>query len=187
MSYIVFLALLLLITLLGCYWVVESNRRKAIEAEKKRFNQRVKEINNDFKNKLIDFSEGKIIRPKNISRLNMITSNYFVVQAHNEENLTYLEFISDLLINTIIMEASKAQSPEEIDQLADRLQYFMAELPNNGIEYNKAFYQEALPSLIEVIKYQPPTDLQDDQPLAQSTQAANESVQENQLPELSKA
>jgi uncharacterized membrane protein YqjE len=49
MSYIVFLALLLLITLLGCYWMVESNRRKAIEAEKKRFNQRVKEINNEIK------------------------------------------------------------------------------------------------------------------------------------------
>ena len=187
MSYIVFLALLLLITLLGCYWMVESNRRKAIEAEKKRFNQRVKEINNDFKDKLIDFSESKIIRPKNISRLSMITSNYFVVQAHNEENLTYLEYISDLLLNTIIMEASKAQSPEQIDQLADRLQYFIAELPYNGIEYNKAFYQESLPSLIEVIKYQPPADLQDDQPPAQSTQASDDSTAENQLSELSKA
>ena len=158
-----------------------------MKLKKKRFNQRVKEINNDFKDKLIDFSESKIIRPKNISRLSMITSNYFVVQAHNEENLTYLEYISDLLLNTIIMEASKAQSPEQIDQLADRLQYFMAELPYNGIEYNKAFYQESLPSLIEVIKYQPPADLQDDQPPAQSTQASDDSAPENQLSELSKA
>ena len=158
-----------------------------MKLKKKRFNQRVKEINNDFKDKLIDFSESKIIRPKNISRLSMITSNYFVVQAHNEENLTYLEYISDLLLNTIIMEASKAQSPEQIDQLADRLQYFMAELPYNGIEYNKAFYQESLPSLIEVIKYQPPADLQDDQPPAQSTQASDDSTLENQLSELSKA
>ena len=78
-------------------------------------------------------------------------------------------------------------SPEQIDQLADRLQYFMAELPYNGIEYNKAFYQESLPSLIEVIKYQPPADLQDDQPPAQSTQASDDSTPENQLSELSKA
>ncbi|HCV01158.1 hypothetical protein AAEU31_10825 [Pseudoalteromonas sp. SSMSWG5] len=186
MSYIVFLALLLLITLLGCYWMVESNRRKAIEAEKKRFNQRVKEINNDFKSKLIDFSEGKLIRPKNVSRLSQITSNFFVVQAHNEENLAHLEYISDLLINTIIMEASKAQTPEELDQLADRLQYFMAELPYNGIEYNKSFYQESLPSLIEVIKYQPPTMPSDEQAKELNSSNPKDINQENQNAELSK-
>ena len=187
MSYIVFLALLLLITLLGCYWIIESNRRKAIEAEKKRFHQRVKEINNDFKIKLIEFSEAKLIRPKNVARLNQITSNYFVVQAHNEENLTHLEFISELFISTIIMEANKAQSPHEHDQLADRLQYFMAQLPYNGIEYNKAFYQEVLPSLIEVIKYAPPINQHDDPAQSQSPSMPDELNPEKQISELTKA
>ncbi|TMO32967.1 hypothetical protein CWC26_21490 [Pseudoalteromonas sp. S4488] len=85
------------------------------------------------------------------------------------------------------MEASKALSAGQNDQRADRLQYFMADLPYKGIEYNNAFYQESRPSLIEVIKYQPPADLQDDQPPAQSTQAADDSSPENQLSALSKA
>ena len=41
MTYVVFFALLLLITLLATYLKIESNRRKAIEAQKKQFNERV--------------------------------------------------------------------------------------------------------------------------------------------------
>ncbi len=183
MGYVVFLALLLLITLLGCYWIVENNRQKAIEAEKKRFNQRVKEINNDFKNKLITLSEDKVIRPKNVARLSQITSNYFVVQAHNEENLAYLEYISDLLIKTITIEKSHVQSPVQLDQLADKLQHFLSELPNKGIEYNQSFYKNTLPLLIEVIKFQPQTERQEDQPQNQNKTAVNKPTLENLLSE----
>ena len=184
MGYIVFLALLLLITLLGCYWIIESNRQKAIEAEKRRFNQRVKEINNDFKIKLIEFSEAKLIRPKNIGSLHQITSNYFVVQAHNEENLNQLEYISDLFINTVIAEASRLQSEAEHDQLADRLQYFMAQLPRNGIEFNKTFYQETFPSLVETIKFYPSIESIDDHQQSIAPQEIEDLNRQEQLTEL---
>ena len=170
MGYIVFLALLLLITLLGCYWIIESNRQKAIEAEKKRFNQRVK--------------EAKLIRPKNIGSLHQITSNYFVVQAHNEENLNQLEYISDLFINTVIAEASRLQSEAEHDQLADRLQYFMAQLPRNGIEFNKTFYQETFPSLVETIKFYPSIESIDDHQQSIAPQEIEDLNRQEQLTEL---
>ncbi|WP_404339527.1 hypothetical protein [Pseudoalteromonas mariniglutinosa] len=158
MSSIVFFALLLLITLLGCYLVIENNRRKAIEAKKKCFNNRVKEVNYHFKNEMIRLSEEKIIRPKHVDRLVMICNNFFVVQAQNEENLAKLEHIIDLLTNTINTELNSAQLTNDQSSLSDRMQYFISELPHHGIAYNKIFYTEILPSLITSIKYQAQVD-----------------------------
>ena len=55
MSYIVFSTLVLLITLLGVYVVIENNRKKAREAEKKMFNDRLKKITSQFKSKTAEF------------------------------------------------------------------------------------------------------------------------------------
>lgn len=63
----------------------------------------------------------------------------------------------------------------------------MAQLPYNGIEYNKAFYQEVLPSLIEVIKYAPPINQHDDPAQSQSPSMPDELNHEKQISELTKA
>ena len=152
MTYVVFLALLLLITLLGTYLVIENNRRKAREAEKRQFNNRVIEVTNNLKAKLNEFCAAKIIKPKYIARIQVIASNFFVVQPHTDENLLYLERIVDSLINTVNSELAKTYVTGERGQLSEQLSLFVAELPYGGIEYNRTFYYEILPSLIKTLE-----------------------------------
>ena len=95
MTYVVFFALLLLITLLASYLKIESNRKKAIEAKKKLFNERVSHVNARLKTKLNELLDAKVIRPKYIPRIQAILSNFFVVQPHTDENLQQLEDIAD--------------------------------------------------------------------------------------------
>ena len=151
MNYVVFLALLLLITLLGSYLVIENNRRKALAAKKKLFNSRVSEVSANLKFKLNEYCEVKIIRPKYIPRMQVIVSNFFVVQPHTDENLLYLERITESLIGTINSELAKTYVTGERDALAERLDFFVSELPSTGIAYNKTFYHELLPSMIKVL------------------------------------
>lgn len=165
MTYVVFFALLLLITLLASYLKIESNRKKAIEAKKKLFNERVSHVNARLKTKLNELLDAKIIRPKYIPRIQAILSNFFVVQPHTDENLQQLEDIADLLTNTLTNELIKVNQTNFIQPLIDNIQYFVSELPQQGILYNKNFYTNALPALISNIKtddFSQPTDIADD-------------------------
>lgn len=152
MTLVVFFALLLLITLLGTYLIIENNRRKALEAKKKEFNTRVSEVTNQLKAKLNEYIDAKIMRPKYSSRLQLLTSNFFVVQPHTDENLLHLEKVTDSLINTLNSELAKTYVTGERDELAKRIDFFVAELPQGGIAYNKTFYHEMLPPLISMLK-----------------------------------
>nr|WP_216628337.1 hypothetical protein [Pseudoalteromonas caenipelagi] len=151
-SYIVFFTLLLLITLLGVYVVIENNRKKAREAEKKIFNARLKEVTDNFKAKTAEYVDAKVLRPKYAPKVNAIVGNFFVVQAHTEANLNQLEKISEQFTRAVGTELGKSRVTGNKDQLAEQLQYFVAELPSSGIAYNKDFYYEILPALIALIK-----------------------------------
>ncbi|WP_024610340.1 hypothetical protein [Pseudoalteromonas sp. TB64] len=166
MTYVVFFALLLLITLLASYLKVESNRKKAIEAKKKLFNERVSHASTRVKLKLNELLDAKIIRPKYNARIQAIISNFFVVQPHTDENLQQLEDTADLLVNTLSNELMKTYQTNSNQSLIENIQYFVSELPQQGILYNKVFYRDALPHLIENIKTTDmvqPTDNIDDQ------------------------
>ncbi|WP_462164066.1 hypothetical protein [Pseudoalteromonas xiamenensis] len=152
MTMLVLVTLILLIVLLAVYVVIENNRRKAREAEKRAYNERVKEINAHFKSKLAEFVEAKIVRPKYVPKLQSITNNFFVVQHHTEENLHQLERVADLFVNTVVREMQKCYVTKNMDALATQMQYFVAELPSSGIAYNKAFYHEILPALIVLLQ-----------------------------------
>ncbi|WMN60263.1 hypothetical protein NI389_02215 [Pseudoalteromonas xiamenensis] len=152
MTMLVLVTLILLIVLLAVYVVIENNRRKAREAEKRAYNERVKEINAHFKLKLAEFVEAKIVRPKYVPKLQSITNNFFVVQHHTEENLHQLERVADLFVNTVGRELQKCYVTKNIDALETQMQYFVAELPSAGIAYNKAFYHEILPALIVLLQ-----------------------------------
>ncbi|TMN33063.1 hypothetical protein [Pseudoalteromonas sp. S2755] len=152
MAYVVFFTLALLITILSVYLVIENNRRKAREAEKKAFNDRLKVISSNFKLKVAEFVEAKILRPKYAPQINAIVGNFFVVQAHSEVNLAQLEKVSELFIYSVTSELNKCRSNGNIDLLAEQLQYFVAELPTAGIAYNRDFYHEMLPALIARIQ-----------------------------------
>lgn len=166
MTYVVFFALLLLITLLYSYLKIESNRKKAIEARKKLFNERVSHVNSRLKVKLNDLLDAKIIRPKYVPRIQAIVNNFFVVQSHTDENLQQLEDTADLLINTLSNELIKTNQTNVIQPLIDNIQYFVSELPQQGILYNKSFYLNTLPPLIGLLKTEgiiQATDIVDDQ------------------------
>ncbi|MCG9760003.1 MULTISPECIES: hypothetical protein [Pseudoalteromonas] len=177
MAYVVFFTLALLITILSVYLVIENNRRKAREAEKKAFNDRLKVISSNFKLKVTEFVEAKILRPKYAPQINAIVSNFFVVQAHSEENLAQLEKVSELFIYSVTSELNKCRSNGNIDLLAEQLQYFVAELPTAGIAYNRDFYHEMLPALIARIQTPDmPAQQQDEENIDSSELSGKEST-----------
>ncbi|KZX02320.1 hypothetical protein [Pseudoalteromonas luteoviolacea] len=152
MTYIVIVSIVLLITILGVYMVIENNRQKARDAEKRIFNERVKDITGLYKRKISEYVDCKLIRPKHTPKFNAIVSNFFVVQPHNDENLDRLEKVSELLLMQIGSELNKCRNNDSLELLSEQLFLFAAELPSTGIAYNKAFYTEVLPALISRIQ-----------------------------------
>ncbi|KZN39932.1 hypothetical protein N483_18930 [Pseudoalteromonas luteoviolacea NCIMB 1944] len=132
--------------------VIENNRQKARDAEKKIFNERVKDISSLYKRKIAEYVDCKLIRPKHAPKFNAIVSNFFVVQSHNEENLARLEKVSEHLLSQIGSELNKCRSNDNVELLSEQLFLFAAELPSAGIAYNKNFYVEILPALISRIQ-----------------------------------
>ena len=148
MVLIVVLALILLIALLSVYIIIERNREKARELERRLFNTRIKEIQQRFASTLNEYVEARVLRPKNTTQLNAICGNFFVVQGKSQENLDYLQYVSNRLLQTFQSELTKADARHDLEGLHDRMQLFVAELPRRGIEFNHAFYHEILPSMI---------------------------------------
>ncbi|MFY8272719.1 hypothetical protein AAEU32_01040 [Pseudoalteromonas sp. SSDWG2] len=148
MALVVILTLILLIALLGLYIIVERNREKAREAQRRAFNNRVKAIQQRFSAVISDYASARILRPKNTTTINAICSNFFVVQNKTPEKLEYLEYITDRVINTLQSEFTKADARQDIEGLTQRMQRFVQDIPHRGIEFNQTFYQEILPSLL---------------------------------------
>ncbi|CAM4333731.1 MULTISPECIES: hypothetical protein [Pseudoalteromonas] len=181
MAYVVFFTLALLITILSVYLVIENNRRKAREAEKKAFNDRLKVISSNFKLKVAEFVEAKILRPKYAPQINAIVGNFFVVQAHSEENLAQLEKVSELFIYSVTNELNKCRSNGNMDLLAEQLQYFVAELPTAGIAYNRDFYREMLPALIARIQTPDTPAIQQDEDVLDSQELGDSEPSNQQM------
>ena len=181
MAYVVFFTLALLITILSVYLVIENNRRKAREAEKKAFNDRLKVISSNFKLKVAEFVEAKILRPKYGPQINAIVGNFFVVQAHSEENLAQLEKVSELFIYSVTNELNKCRSNGNMDLLAEQLQYFVAELPTAGIAYNRDFYREMLPALIARIQTPDTPSVQQDEDVLDSQELGDSESSNQQM------
>jgi hypothetical protein len=149
MSYVVFFALLLLITLLASYLVIENNRRVAAEMRKKQFNDRVTQVKVRLKSKLSVLIDDRISTPKHISSIQAIVGNYFVVQPHTDENLEQLENLTDSLIDTLGSALFLLNGTDNKQILTDKIQYFAEELPSQGVRYNRTFYKNTLPILIK--------------------------------------
>ncbi|MCG7538682.1 hypothetical protein EXT48_10590 [Pseudoalteromonas sp. CO348] len=181
MAYVVFFTLALLITILSVYLVIENNRRKAREAEKKAFNDRLKVISSNFKLKVTEFVEAKILRPKYAPQINAIVGNFFVVQTHSEENLAQLEKVSELFIYSVTNELNKCRSNGNMDLLAEQLQYFVAELPTAGIAYNRDFYREMLPALIARIQTPDTPAIQQDEDVLDSQELGDSEPSNQQM------
>lgn len=152
MTYTIIATIVLLITLLGVYLVIENNRQKAKNAEKQIFNQRHSEVTAHFKAKTSEFVAAGAIPSKYSGNINTIVNNFFVVQAHSEDNLNQLERIVELFILTVGEEVHKHREKDTMDTLKDKMTAFAKELPTSGVAYNKNFYFESLPSMITLIK-----------------------------------
>lgn len=173
MTYVVFFAIILLITLLASYLLIESNRKKTLEAKKKRFNERVLNTHIRLKTKLSELAEAGVINNKHLARIQLVVTNFFVVQPYTDENLQKLEDLSALLITTLNEEITKTYTRNSTQQLTVNIQYFIAQLPAQGILFNKTFYYDILPSLIVDITTQEITqdiEIQDDNKQAMAAQ-----------------
>jgi len=152
MAHTAFFALTLLITLLASYLKIESNRKKSIVTKRKLLHVRATHVNLRLKAKLNELRDAKLIRPKYISRIQAIVNNFFVVQTYTEENLQQLEDTARLLINALSNELLKTNQTSFIHPLIHNMELFVSELPQQGIHYNREFYINTLPMLIDLLE-----------------------------------
>lgn len=148
MTYIVFFTIILLIALLGFFLSIESSKKKAELLKKQMFTDRQNQAIAHFKEQISQYVEAKILRPKHSQNLNAIVSNFFVVQAHNEDNLTILETTIESLITSLNSELAKTNISGNKESIANNILTFINELPRSARDYNNMFYTQILPALI---------------------------------------
>jgi len=149
---ILFSAILLLISLLGFYLYIEKTNRKALNSKQRVYKNRIVQTNKRLKLKLHELTNERLIRPKYSAKIQTVVANYFIKQAHNEENLQHLENIIDLLVKTLSSEFIKAQRSNSFHPFIKNVERFTSELPRQNVLYNKVFYRNTLPLLINKIK-----------------------------------
>jgi len=148
MTYIVFFTIILLIALLGFFLSIESSKKKAELLKKQMFTDRQNQAIAHFKEQISQYVEAKILRPKHSQNLNAIVSNFFVVQAHNEDNLTILETTIESLTTSLNSELAKTNISGNKESIANNILTFINELPRSARDYNNMFYTQILPALI---------------------------------------
>jgi len=148
MTYIVFFTIILLIALLGFFLSIESSKKKAELLKKQVFTDRQNQAISHFKEQITQYVEAKILRPKHSQNLNAIASNFFVVQAHNEDNLTILETTIESLTTCLNSELAKTNITGDKETVANNILTFINELPRSARDYNNVFYTQILPALI---------------------------------------
>ncbi len=148
MTLVVILALVLLITVLATFLIIENNRKKAEEFKRKLYKERHQATLDYYKRQLEHYVSLKLIRPKHITYFEAISRNFFVVQPKTDENLELLEGTLERLCNAINAQVAIANEASLREALALQLIKFIHSLPSTGREYNTHFYTEFLPSLI---------------------------------------
>lgn len=148
MTYIVFFTIILLIALLGFFLSIESSKKKAELLKKQIFTDRQNQAIAHFKEQLTQYVEAKILRPKHSQNLNAIASNFFVVQSHNEDNLTILETTIESLTACLNSELAKTNISGNKESITNNILSFINELPRSARDYNNVFYTQILPALI---------------------------------------
>jgi len=148
MTYIVFFTIVLLIALLGVFLSIENSKKKAEQLKKQIFSERQNHAVSHFKNQTAQYIEAKILRPKHSHNLQAIASNFFVVQAHNEDNLTVLETTLENLTTSLNSELAKTNITGDKETIANNILTFINELPRSARDYNNTFYTQILPALI---------------------------------------
>lgn len=151
MNIVVLLSIVLLITLLGTYLVVENNKKKAQQLQKRIYNDRVSSAHTELRKQLLIIKDARLIRPMDVNTIAQLATNFFVVQSKTEENLEQLENLSHSLVVMLQSEVNKTFIGQDSEQLKLNLRDFVNALPKNGRDFNQEFYQTQLPSLVATI------------------------------------
>ncbi|PAJ74379.1 hypothetical protein CJF42_10780 [Pseudoalteromonas sp. NBT06-2] len=152
MTYIVFFTIVLLIALLGVFLSIENSKKKAELLKKQIFVERQNHAVSQFKNQIPQYIEAKILRPKHSHNIQAIASNFFVVQAHNEDNLAVLEATLESLTTNLNSELAKTNITGDKETITNNIITFINELPKNARDFNHEFYSQIMPALIVTLQ-----------------------------------
>lgn len=157
MTWVVILSILLLITTLAVYKVIDKERQQRLALEKQYNNERITNVSQSLKLNLQEYIALELLTPKQLAALLAITNNFFVVQPRNEQNITYLEFISAELMASFATAQQHAALNNQEAQLEEKINDFINELPTKGVDYNYGFYHDYLPVLLLALTAQNPS------------------------------
>ena len=147
MGSVVFLATILLIVLLTTYLVIDNNRKKAIALVKQQQNERINEVNNRYHSLIQNYSNRRVIKPKDKSSLLQINNNFFVMQSKTDETIAHYEQVIGQLSDLLEAELNKFEHSEDKTILSKQIYAFVEELPSSGHQFNSDFYMHQLPTL----------------------------------------
>lgn len=146
LSVIGYILLVVVIALVAAYFYVESQRKKAIQAQKRAISLRVSKIKNRYKDELLAFVEQELITIPQHEVLYRIANNFFIFQPINDKSIEYCEFTLNNIIGAFL---NITPSTPNYEELKEQITIFVSKLPMQSREFNPNFYRSKLPSLTE--------------------------------------
>lgn len=135
-----------LFSLVGAYVYVEAQKRKAIKEKKKAIIRHVASIKNNFKEEVKRFVEQEVLTINQYKLVYAIANNFFIYQPVTIKSIAFCEHSLNNVISAI-----QNGGPETIyfDRVQQQVSVFTAALPVTANGYNRLFYQQTLPKLID--------------------------------------
>jgi len=136
----------LLVILVILYFYIETQKKRAIEENKKAVLLRVAAMKSNFKLQLKQLVEQKILTIAEYQSLYRIANNFFVFQKVTSQSITYGEQLLESVINAMPIGGPDINNFAAIQQ---QVTLFINTLPSTAGGYNSAFYNNELPELIK--------------------------------------
>lgn len=135
------------------YFYRKKARKQEIEQTKVDFSKQVQSIKKDYKVNLEVLKSKNTLTGKQVEGLWLIASNFFVFQPVSAESIARLKKISEMIVVAIKTKQDSVLTEDEQTALTRLIDRMLKELPTSGSGFNKAFYEQQLPSVINTFAY----------------------------------
>ncbi|GLS91186.1 hypothetical protein GCM10007916_22550 [Psychromonas marina] len=142
-SYFVIALLVLLVIL---YFYIETQKKRAIEENKKAILLRVASMKDNYKLNLKRLVEQQTLSIAEYESLYRIANNFFVFQKVTPQSIAYGEQLLESVINAMPIGGPDTANFETVHQ---QVTLFIKTLPTAVGDYNSTFYNNVLPELVK--------------------------------------
>lgn len=161
----------LLLLMFVTFFVFEHNRKKRLAQHKLALNGLISDLKQSYKLDVTTLSEEGQLSNSQREKLYMIANNFFVYQAINEESVGLFEISLKKLSHSFSSGISYIEQGGEVEDVQERVELFISNLPTHARGFNGSFYQGSLTAINQLLEM-PELELESDDSDFQGTHAS---------------